>query len=321
MKNEALTRKNSYLMAVVCLMLTLLGMTACQDTGYGDDNATPQTAFGNDTITEHHVVTLAELRQIADSIEVHQITRDWAGNIIKDETYMQYSFPYDNILQQYRDTLYVKHDVQLKVRVTGNDQGGNIYNKVFVQDANGEAIAICVYAGGMFSYLPVGQVLLVNLKGLYIGTYGYQAQIGTPYTTSSGNTYPGRMANNLWQQHFKLLGEPDPTAANCQPITCSVSEFASKYQKNIDTYAGRLFKLTGVTFTNGGKDVWAKDNNSDFSISQGINGLSSSAVVYTSTSAKFANDTIPTGTHTLTGIFSRYSSTWQIQLRTVDDVQ
>lgn len=74
-----------------------------------------------------------------------------------------------------------------------------------VDDGTG-AILICISQGGLFGYLPVGQEILVNLKDLYIGTYGYQPQIGTPYTNASGKTFPSRMNKTVWQQHFKLMG-------------------------------------------------------------------------------------------------------------------
>ncbi len=286
--------KKIMILSATMLMAASL-LTACQDGGYGDmDNVTPQTAYGNDTITERNVWTLEQLRN---------------------------SPKYRNVLKQYRDYQRVDDDIQLKLRVAGNDIGGNIYNKVALQDENGEAILVCVYSGGMFSYLPVGQEILLNLKDLYIGTYGYQRQIGTPYTTSKGNTYPGRMDPNLWQKHFKLIGQPDPTAANIQPI-----EFTADIQKNIDLYAGRLMTIKGATLKNAdGSATWAPENGSDFSISQTISGYPSSVVVYTSTSAKFAAETMPTGKVDITGIFTQYStpsrSTWQILLRTADDVK
>lgn len=260
--------------------------SACMDGGYGDmDDVTTYTAFGNDTITEHNVWTFQQLRE---------------------------SEKYGPVLEQYRDTMLVDDDIQIKVRVTGNDLGGNIYNKVAVQDKNGDAMFICVYSGGMFSYLPVGQELLVNLKGLYIGTYGYQRQIGTPYTTSSGNTYPGRMANELWQKHFKLIPDTD--------IDITPVEFTKEIQNNIDDYAGKLMLIRNVTITGAdGKTTWAPENGTDFSISRGLSGYPSSVVIYTSTSAKFAGDVIPQGPVDVLGIFSRYSNTWQIQLRTADD--
>ena len=84
--------------------------------------------------------------------------------------------------------------------------------------------------------------------------------------------------------------------------------------------------IKGATLKNAdGSATWAPENGSDFSISQTISGYPSSVVVYTSTSAKFAAETMPTGKVDITGIFTQYStpsrSTWQILLRTADDVK
>ena len=268
-------------------LMTVAGMmTSCMDGGYDDlSDITTQKAYGNDTITEHNVVTLKELRN-----------------------HPKYKY----ILKQFRDYQRVDDDLQLKLVVTGNDIGGNIYNKVALQDENGDAIFVCVYSGGMFSYLPVGQEILINLKGLYIGTYGYQQQIGTPYTTSSGNTYPGRMSKDLWMKHFKLLGKK-----SVEPI-----EFTTDMENSFNSHAGKLMTIKNVTIKGAdGNTTWAPENGSDFSISRYINGFSSSVVIYTSTSAKFAAEKIPTGKVNVTGIFSRYNTTWQILLRTASDVQ
>lgn len=272
--------------------LAALLATACQDGGYGDmSEVTTQQAFGNNNITEDNVWTIAQLRT---------------------------SSKYGNVLSQYRDYKLVDEDIKLKVRVVGNDLGGNIYNKVALQDEEGNAIFVCVYSGGMFAYLPVGQELLIDLKGLYIGTYGYQQQIGVPYTTSSGNTYPGRMDPKLWQQHFKLLGY-DPSAANCQPKEVTAADLdMSKHPELV----GRLLTIKNVEIKGAdGKLVWAKENGTDFSISHKVKDYPSNVLIYTSTSAKFAGDVVPTGKLDITGVFSRYSNDWQVLLRTADDVK
>lgn len=283
---------------IILAMMTIM-MASCMDGGYGENEATTESAYGNQAIVESNVVTIKELCAMDK---------------------------YKNVMTQYRDYKLVDDDIQLKVRVVGNDLGGNIYNKVAVQDANGDAILICVYAGGMHSYLPVGQELLVDLKGLYVGTYGYQKQIGVPYTTASGNTYPGRMPNFLWQQHFKLIGTPDPTAANCQPIECT-----DAILNDIDNYAGKLMTLKGVTLKDAnGENMWApsgdtvaeEEANTDFSISRNVTGISSSKlVIYTSTSAKFAHEIIPSGKVNITGVFTQYNKLYQVQMRSIEDCE
>lgn len=281
------------LLAVMTIM-----MASCMDGGYGENTSTAESAFGNNSIQETNVVTIAQLCAMDN---------------------------YKNVMTQYRDYKEVTDDIQLRVRVTGNDQGGNIYNKVALQDENGDAILVCVYAGGLHSYLPVGQEILINLKGLYVGTYGYQKQIGVPYTTASGNTYPGRMPNYIWQQHFKLVETTIPDSA-IEPI-----EFTTTQLNNIDAYAGKLMTVKGVTLQKadgtavwapGGSNVAEEEANTDFSIEQPLQGYSSSKiVVYTSTSAKFANDVMPTGKVNITGVFTRYNKVYQLQMRTIKDCE
>lgn len=282
-------------LALLTLASALL-MVSCQDGGYGSmDDVTTQSAFGNNDIQETNVWTIAQLRA---------------------------SDKYNSTLKGFREYKLVDDDIQLKVRVVGNDLGGNIYNKVALQDEEGNAIIACVYSGGMFSYLPVGQELLIDLKGLYVGTYGYLQLIGVPYTTSSGNTYPGRMDPKLWMQHIKLLGY-NPQASNCQPkeVTVDQLKFSNKYPEHPELI-GRLLTLKNVKLADAdGKNTWAPEDKTNFSISRGFVGVSSSVIVYTSTSAKFAAEVMPTGTVDVTGVFALYNNTWQILLRTADDVK
>ena len=103
--------------------------------------------------------------------------------------------------------------LQIKGVVTANDIEGNIYNQIAVDDGTG-AIVINIAQGGLFGQVPIGQEILVDLTGLYIGTYRSQAQIGVPYTATSKSgvksTYPSRMPRTMWNDHYKALGKADP---------------------------------------------------------------------------------------------------------------
>ena len=80
--------------------------------------------------------------------------------------------------------------------------------------------------------------------------------------------------------------------------------------------------------------VWKEAGNSRFAPDDGsvpltancanrnFKDISSSALVLrTSTYADFAGNVMPTGKVNVTGIFTRYRNTWQILLRTIDDIQ
>ena len=231
---------------------------------------------------------------------------------------------------QANDTVRITEDWQLKVRVTGNDIQGNIYNQIAVQDESGEGLLICIQKGGLFGFLPVGQEILVNLKGLYIGIYGNNVQVGVPYTNTSGRTFPSRMNINVWNEHFKILGAAD--ASKVVPEKFDVSKL--KDVAYVKSHRGKLMTLENVEMDKAdGKLAWApeadKDAGNGVSRTVKIGGKAQSLmVVRSSTYADFAAKAMPTGKVNLTGIFtvyatnpSKYGYTWQILLRSDSDIE
>ena len=199
-----------------------------------------------------------------------------------------------------------------------------------MEDESGEGLLICIQKSGLFGILPVGQEILVNLKDLYIGIYGNNVQIGTPYTNSSGRTFTSRMPFNTWNEHFKILGDAD--ASKVVPEEFDVTKL--KDEAYVKSHRGKLMTLKNVEMDKAdGKLAWApeadKDAGNGVSRTVKINGKAQSLmVVRSSTYADFAALAMPKGKVNLTGIFtvyatnpSRYGYTWQILLRSIDDVE
>ena len=271
------------IMACICCM-----MSACMNDDWDNPGKTTADTFGNNALEDTNVVTIKELKDMYKS----------------------------SLAQQYGLTEIGK-DLKIKGHVLGNDIEGNIYSKVVIDDGTG-AIIISVGVGGLFAYLPVGQEILVDLSQLWIGTYGYQPQLGVYYVSPSGNTSVGRISCALWNQSFKLIGTPD--ASKITPIEFDKTKVkdAAYMSENV----GRLMVIRDVKMLNGGKAVWAAEAdalNKQTEVNQSISGLNG-IYVRTSTYADFANSPIPEGTLDITGIFTRYGSDWQIYLRTEADV-
>lgn len=272
-------------------MLTLvlgLSATSCMDEDWNDP--TGETApYGNNDIQETNVISIADLKA-----------------------------KYASTLANQNDTARITDNLQIKARVTGNDIGGNIYSEVAVDDGTG-AILICISQGGLFGYLPVGQEILVDLKDLYIGTYGYQPQIGTPYTNASGRTFPSRMNKTVWQQHFKLMGAAD--ASKIDTLEFDISKV--KDQNYLKENCGKLMIIKNVKLAEAnGERTFApeKDKDAGNGVNRTIQGLSSSQIVIrSSTYADFAGTVMPQENLDITGIFTRYSNTWQILMRSDTD--
>lgn len=282
---------------LLMLVLACSLFTGCMD----DDWDTPNTealnkAYGNQEIAETNVITIGSLKEKYESV-INASTNS-----------------YEQITE----------DVQIKGRVVGNDIGGNIYNEVSIDDGTG-AILICISQGGLFSYLPVGQEIVVDLKGLYIGGYGKQAEIGMPYTNAKGNSYVSRMSRVLWNKHFKLTGVADASKVVAEEFDVSKHTKEEYFTAN----NGKLMTIKNVEFTNAdGKTTFAPSDEKDAanSVNRGLsqNGkpiATSSIVVRTSSYADFAAKQLPTGKLNITGVFTRYRTTWQILIRDERDIQ
>lgn len=293
------------LIACVCALMT--GCMAGEDYGFDTDWSAPDTdnAYGNPELQETNVITVKEL-----------LSR------------------YVDPMTAANDTTMIREDVQIKVIVTGNDIEGNIYNEVAVKDETG-AILICIAQGGLYGYLPVGKEILVDLKGLHIGLYGNQPQIGVAYTNASGKTFPSRMNRNIWQKHFKYVD------ANFTHEVAPEEFDVTRMQdvEYVKACRGKLMTVKGVTMAEAdGVKVWASDAEKDKGngVSRSIavdgkvptSGNYASFVVRSSTYADFAAQVMPTGKINLTGIFTVYANdpqkwgyTWQILLRQGTDVE
>lgn len=282
---------------LLMLVLACSLFTGCMDDDWDTPNAEAlNKAYGNQEIAETNVITIGSLKEKYDSV-INASTN----------SYKQ-----------------ITEDVQIKGRVVGNDIGGNIYNEVSIDDGTG-AILICISQGGLFSYLPVGQEIIVDLKGLYIGGYGKQAEIGMPYTNAKGNSYVSRMSRVLWNKHFKLTGVADASKVVAE-------EFDVSKRTNEDYFTannGKLMTIKNVEFTNAdGKTTFAPSEEKDAanSVNRGLsqNGkpiATSSIVVRTSSYADFAAKPLPTGKLNITGVFTRYRTTWQILIRDERDIK
>lgn len=274
---------------------TCFALTSCldgDDSLFNDDWKDPslsEAPFGNNTITEDGIITIAELK-------AHPT--------------------YKAVFTQQHSNILITDDIKLRVRVTGNDIGGNLYKQFAVQDETG-AMIIAVNQGGLCGYLGEGQELIIDLKGLYVGNYGYQPEIGAPYQT----TRIGRMSKDIWNQHFKLIG---------QPTTVEPVDFKD-VEDDIATNCGKLVTLKGVTFTNAdGKNTLINGTLSGSNYyHQTIDGYTSNKlVVRTSSYADFAASVLPFDTETgkkktcnITGVASRYGNTWQILIRKTSDLE
>lgn len=281
---------------VICFLCLSAVLFSCQSDW--DVPSFEEPPYGNSSINDEGIISIAELKS-----------------------------RYPNVFASTDQNAQITEEIKIRGRVTGNDIGSNIYKQFMIADESG-AIIISVNQTGMHGFLAEGQEIVIDLKDLYIGGYRKQPQIGQPYNGTS----IGRMNKEIFQQHFKYVGNPDATLI--QPIEMTADELKAW---NKDDNCAKLIKLKNVSFVPvDGLGTFAPDSADDKTVSlvggcvnRALNEIpESQAVVRTSTYAKFAAKKLPYDEVNkrplkcnLTGIATRFNNTWQLLIRKESDIE
>ncbi len=254
-----------------------------------DEPSTNNIPYGNNSIDiNSNIITIAQLKEMY----AKQISTDYRdGN------------SYAQITDNYK----------IKAVVTSSNEQGNVYNEIALQDETGAIIA-AVAEGDLYGFLPQGTEIVVDLKGLYIGNYGLQAEIGVPTTSKTFATYVGRMSRALWNQHYRIVG----TGKNVEP-----KFYDGKWSLTKDD--GKLGIIKGVKFSINSDSTFADPNagagSRSFNLIDSKGKVVKNVIVYNSNYADFASAKVPTGKVNIKGIFKRFNSQWEIIINSVDDIQ
>ncbi len=274
---------------IFLLALTALFAVSCHSWDAPADGA-GMDHFGNKFIQATNVKTIAEIKSLCQ--------KEIDGNSLREIT----------------------QPMQIQGVIIGDDEGSNLYKQLYIKDGTG-ALCLSIDKSGLYTTAGVGQCIMVELQGLYVGGYGKQGQIGVSYTnpTKEGATPQiGRMSRFVWEDHYKLI----PTIDGLDVVPIPV-----KSLDNLDIAkdCGKLVKLCGVKMKDAdGTATFAPSDGSAKLIGGCVNREidgSSSTVVRTSTYAKFASKIMPTEKINITGIAARYNDTWQIMIRTLNDIE
>ncbi|WP_444341414.1 DUF5689 domain-containing protein [Phocaeicola plebeius] len=202
--------------------------------------------------------------------------------------------------------IIITKDQVLKAVITGNDESGNIFKKIYLQDETG-AIEMEVDQSSVYNYYPVGQTVYVDLNGLSISVYGDEQQLGHP------EGYLFRTPWEDFEKHVSKDGWANPE--NAKPV---VIDDISTINAAPDNYKFKLVQFTGVTFQNGGKGIFAPEDG--YGEENITDSHGNTIMIRTSNYASFAGNKLPEGKGNVTGILGRFRGTWQLTLRTANDV-
>ena len=217
---------------------------------------------------------------------------------------------------------YIDQDVIFDGYVCANDVTGNIYQSIYVRKGD-DCIQVGINDNSLWCTYPVGTHVKVNLKGLYIGSYGSLAKIGTPYTTTGGNKRLGGMPKFKASQNIEVIGfnedayEVKPIAINKAWLDQNnTNELMHKWCPIIVHVKGAEihgYKKRKVYAVYDDRDAGNGVNDTIY-----IDGYK--YILRQSALADFSSERIPTGKLNVTAVLTRYSTTWQLTLRSPEDV-
>lgn len=197
----------------------------------------------------------------------------------------------------------IEEDLIIRGVVVGNDESGNIYKQIYLQDESG-AINIGIDQNAMYASYHVGQELFVHLQDLYMVKYGGELQIGM------GTTNANRIAWEIFQA--KAFTNSWPNVENATPKVVSLNALS---EEMVHT----LVEIQDVRFVNGGKNAFTTG---DATTNEQIRNDAGNVLdVRSSNYSDFAADILPVGKGTVVGILSRFNGGWQLFLRTKADVK
>lgn len=284
-----------YLKLALLALVAVFATASCMDDDWKEPNS-ETSPYGNNSIQETNVVTIAELKAKYGPKQKDAIN----------------------------DMVRIEDGTQIKGIVTGNDIEGNIYSQIAIQDESDKpGIIISVAQGGLSGQLQIGQEVLINVGGLYYGTYRSQPQLGVAYHDSSKDqNYPSRISRADWQNRFKIIGKPDASKIKVQVF--STNPDASKGELNISDliqadvaykYAGCLVTLKDVEFVKGDGTTTLAPESEGKDLGYGVtryfkgyDKTNKQIGIRTSCYADFAAELVPQGKLDVTGVLSCYKS-------------
>ncbi len=207
-------------------------------------------------------------------------------------------------------------DLTFSAYVISSDKAGNFYKALHLQgvpfDPKGSGIEIDMDATDLYLDYPVGAKLLVESKGLYLSGGNGVFRLGYPYRDSRGKTRVGRIDANDINRHIHF---------SCDPVTAIAPEVynriaAAKADKNINT----LVRLDGVEFSaqDIAKTYADKDRDANRFL---IDKAGDQLALRSSRYADFAQQSLPDGSGSITGVMGKYGTNFQLYIRDLSDVQ
>lgn len=207
-------------------------------------------------------------------------------------------------------------DEAIEGYVISSDEGGNIYKKIYIQSEDKKnAVVVAINKTGLYSDFPLGSKVQLRLKDLSI----HQANGGVEF---GSGTYKdqgvGQMAEAIYKNHLYDMGGTRKSLADLAKADSSIDVL------KVDANVNQLVTLKGVHFKTAdvGKELHLTKNDKQQGTDYTLTDAQGKTIPFrTSRYAKFIKEKVPAGTLDITGILTKYRTSWQFVVNSYADIK
>jgi hypothetical protein len=203
----------------------------------------------------------------------------------------------------------IKNDIIIKGIVGANDESGNIYKTLYIQDNTG-GLVIAIDQTSLYTEYRVGQRVFIKCQGLFLGQYGGVIQLGYPY-----NGAIGRMPAAMIPSHIYRDSLPGKA-----PVPALLDVTSTDLTKLIST----IVSIPDVRFPDFGQPFVVGNATTNRNVADAANVPivigGDNLIIRTSNYANFAKNLLPAGKGTLQGVLSYYNGQYQMYVRDLNDL-
>lgn len=205
------------------------------------------------------------------------------------------------------------NDDTIEAYVTSSDEGGNFYKSIsFVSLDGTTGFSIPVDNYNLFTKYEPGRKVFIKLKNRFYKTQNNSTVIGSDY---QGNV--GRISGVEYQDIIIR----SCTKVNEDEIVNNITIAEAQQNQNLN----KLIEFNNVQFTDPSLDQNYYDTDV-FTIGGGTNHqitdeFGNTTTLRVSEYANFASNSIPSGSGIIRGVMTKFGSTYQFMIRTINDVK
>jgi hypothetical protein len=212
-------------------------------------------------------------------------------------------------------------DEAIEGYVISSDEGGNFYKKIYIQNEDKtQALSVALDKSGIYTEFPIGAKVQLRLKGLTTQLNNAITEVGYKIykNEKSGRESVGSMAEAIYKTHLYDMGGERKTLASLAKEVTSIETV-----KN-DAHVGQLITLKGVHFPNEvvGKTMYDKNKDLGGATNYKLTDANGKTIDFrTSSYAKFKDEKVPSGTLDVTGVLSKFNTSWQFMVSNYADIK